>query len=160
MSLDISQIISQIVAFLIMLWVLKKFGWKPLMNLLEERKKLIQAEFESIAAQKDEVKKQENEYREKIRKIDEESRSKIQEAVAEGRKLAKEIQDNAQENAKSIISKAKAEVDDEIAHARIQLKDEIVDIAIAVAEKILDQRLDSATQKKLIVDFVEEAKIK
>lgn len=160
MNLDISQILIQIIAFLVMLWVLKKFGWKPLLSLLDERRQKIQSEFESIDAQKEDIKKLVDEYRGKLNEIDVEARHKIQEAVVQGQKIAAEIQEQAQTNAKVLISKARAEVDKQLIKVKGELKNEMVNMTIAVAEKILREKLDDSKDKKLITEFVEEAKFK
>lgn len=160
MKIDISQVLLQMVAFLLMLWILKKFGWKPLLDLLKERREKIQSEFDSIAEQKMQVSLLTDEYREKLKGIDAEARRKIQEAVLEGQKIAVNIQQETQAHANEIIEKAKEEVNREVANARTQLKNDVVEIAVSVAEKILKEKIDSSKHTKLIAEFVEEAELK
>lgn len=160
LELHISQIFIQILAFLVMLWILKRFGWQPLLNLLDERQKKIRAEFDSIAAQKEEVQKLVENYKDKLKEVEENSRHKIQEAIKEGRKIAKEIQEEAQTHAKMIFSKAQLEADKEIVKAKKQLKNDLIHIIIATVEKILQEKLDESTHNKLITEFVEETKLK
>lgn len=160
MSLDISQVIIQIIAFLIMLWVLKKFGWKPLLDVLHERQQKIQSEFDSIAEKKEDVKKIAEDYQHKLREIDAEARHKMQEAVVQGREIAEKIQEEAKINAKELLDKVKIQVDKEMAKAKNQLKDELVKMTTLLTEKILQEKMDLSKQQKLITDFVEEAKLK
>ncbi len=160
MNVDFSQIVTQIIAFLVMLWVLKKFGWKPLLSLLNERRQYIQSEFDAVAAQKQAVGKLIEEYEEKLKEIDTQARHKIQEAIMQGRKMATEIQDEAQASAKEIIVKAKNEINREMASAKAQLRDDLVNLVIITTEKILQQELDEPSHKKLIADFVQEADLK
>lgn len=160
MDLDFRQILSQIVAFLAMLWVLKKFGWKPLLNMLDERKKTIQAEFDAIDEKKIEVKSLTEDYENKMKSIDAEARMKIQEGIQEGRKIAEEIKEETQSQAKAIISKAKDEIGREMAKAEAQLKIDLVNLSVALAEKILKEKLDLTAQEKLITDFVEKTELK
>lgn len=160
MNLDISQVLIQIIAFLVMLWVLKKFGWKPLLNTLKERKEKIQSEFDSIATQRDEVKRLTEEYQEKLKDLEAESRIKIQEAIMHGQKIAAEIQEEAQSNVKAILFKGKSDVEKEVKKAKNQLKNEVVNIAIVIAEKILQEKFDKSEHEKLITEFIEEAELK
>lgn len=160
MNIDIAQVVLQMVAFLLMLWILKKFGWKPLLDLLQERRQKIQAEFDSIDEQKKQVSWLADEYHEKLKGIETEARHKIQEAVLQGRQIAMEIQQETQANAKEIIDKAKEEVNREVANARTQLKNDLVVMAVATAEKILHEKIDGSMHKKLIAEFVEEAELK
>lgn len=158
--LEVGQIITQIFAFLVMLWVLKRYGWQPLLSLLEERQQKIKSEFDQIAAEKGEVKKLEEEYREKLKGIEKEARHEIQDAVNQGRKIAMEIQQDAQSVAKALIDKAKLEAERELTIAKKKFKEEIVNTSVTIAEKILQEKLDEETHKKLIAEFVREADLK
>lgn len=53
LDLDLGQIIVQIIGFLAMLWILKRYGWKPLLDLLDARRQKIQSEFDSIEEKKE-----------------------------------------------------------------------------------------------------------
>lgn len=55
MDIEIGQIVAQIFAFLIMLAILKRFAWKPLLKLMDERRERIINEFAAIEKQKQEV---------------------------------------------------------------------------------------------------------
>ena len=160
LDLDVSQIIIQIIAFLVMFWVMKKYGWEPLLGILEARQKKIQEEFDSIAAEKEEAKKLTALYEEKLREINGDARRKIQEAIAEGHKISTGIQEEAQKSANEFLQKAKLEIAGEIAHTKNQFKNDMVDLVVKTTEKILQKTLDDPTQKKLIADFVEEAQLK
>lgn len=156
LNLDVSQIIAQIIAFLVMLWVMKRYGWQPLLDTLEVRRKKIQAEFDSIAAQKEEIKQLTLQYEEKLKGIDIEARKKIQ----EGHRMSLKIQEDAQVHAKEILQKAKSELEGEIAKAKNQFKDDMVTLVINITEKILKEKLDTSSQKKLISNFIEEVQLK
>jgi F-type H+-transporting ATPase subunit b len=160
LTLEASQIIIQIIAFLVMLWVMKRYGWKPLLGILEERRLKIQAEFDSIASQKEEVKQLALQYEERLKGIDAEMRKKIQEAIAQGQKISAEIQEDAQARAKEILQKTKSEVEGEIAKAKIELKNDMVNLVVNVTKKILQEELDASTQKKLIINFLDEVQMK
>lgn len=160
MDIDVKQVLIQIVAFLIMLWILKRFGWKPLLNLLEERKRAIQNEFDSIEDSKKDIKKLSEEYEEKLKNIDAEARLKIQESVQEGRKISQEILQETQKQAKIILNKARIEVGNEMTNAKKQFKNDLINLAASISEKMLKEKLDSETHKKLIIDFVEKTDFK
>lgn len=160
MEIQLNQVIVQIIAFLIMLWVLKKFGWKPLLEMLQERQRKIQSEFDLIEVHKKDVKKLADDYQEKLKKIDGEARQRIQEALQEGRKIALEIQLEAQGNAREFLSKARDEVDKEIVKAKNQLKNDLVNMTLAMTEKMLHEKLDDPKQRQLVTEFIEEAELK
>lgn len=159
-DLDVSKIIIQIIGFLAMLWIMKKYGWKPLLDVLEARQTKIREEFESIEAQKREASLLALQYEERLKGFEADNRRKIQEAVEEGHRISSEIQEEAQNRAKEVMKKAKSEVDSEIAKAKNKLKDDMVNLVVNVTNRIIKEDLDVAAQKKLIADFVEEAQLK
>lgn len=160
MDLEIGQIVSQIIAFLIMLWVMKRFAWKPLLGIMEERRQKIQAEFDYISDQKNELQKLIDEYHKKLDDLEAQGKVVIQKAISEGRNLAKDIQKEAHENAEVIVKKAQQEVEIQIAKAKVQLKTELVDMIIGISQKVIKEDLDNEKQKKLVSAFIDEAKFK
>lgn len=159
MHLEISQIISQIIAFLIMLWVLKRYAWKPLLTVLEERRNKIQAEFQTIEEQKKANEDLANDYREKLKDIDNQARAKIQEGIEEGRKLSLEIQQEAHDTAKAIVLKTQTDMQKEVHKARLQLRNELVNMTLAASRKIIHASLDSEAENKLVADFVDQTEV-
>lgn len=157
LNLEVSQVIIQIIAFLIMLWVMKRFGWTPLLTVLETRRKNIQTEFASIAAEKEEAKKVANQYEERLKNIHLDARKKIQEAIAEGNRISLEIQQDAQARAKEILEQARVEIAQEMSEAKVKLKNEIVNLIVITTEKVLQETLDDKAHQKLIADFVKES---
>lgn len=160
MNIEVSQIITQILGFLVMLWILKKFGWKPILNILEDRKNKIKSEFDFIEDEKTKLHDLKDNYHRKLQNIDTEARIKIQEGIKEGRKIGQEIQEDAQKKARDIISKAKDETTREIEKVKSILKKDIINIALATAEKMIRENINPETQRKLVADFVEKAELK
>jgi len=160
MDLDTKQIISQIIAFLIMLWILKRFAWKPLLQIMDERRLHIKAEFENIEHQKLDIKKLKAEYENTLKGIDAEARVRLQESVNEGRKIADEIQQSARVQSQEIIKKAQDEIKEEVSKAKIQLKDQVVDLAMQATGKIIKKSMDANQQKELVSEFIKEAEFK
>ncbi len=52
MNIEISQVITQIIGFLITVWLLKRFAWKPLLSMMDERRQKIKDEFQRIEDEK------------------------------------------------------------------------------------------------------------
>lgn len=159
MNLDVSQIVIQIIGFLLMLWVLQKYGWKPLITQLDERSARIKGEFDAISEQRGAVQTLKEQYEEKLRKSDDEGRRKIQEGIAQGRKIALEIEEQAQANGRAILEHARREARTEIANAKDQLKADMVNLVIATSEIVLQHELDPPKQEKLIKDMIEKAEL-
>lgn len=160
MQLDFAQVITQIFAFLIVFFVLRKFGWTPLLTAMDERSESIRSQFEDIELQRADVLRMKDEYTQKLAQIDAEGRVQIQEAIKEGRKISQEIQNSAKAEAALILKKTTEEVAREIKEAKNSLKNDMVKIAIKAAEKILEETIDPKKHEQLINDFVEHVEFK
>lgn len=159
MRIEVAQIFSQLVSFLIMLWVLKRFAWKPLLASMEERRNKIKSDFATIDGEKKEAEKLKNEYQEKLLGIEAESKAIIQQAIEEGRQRVQEIQDEAYQQARGIVAKAQKEIQKEIAKAKIQLKDEIIEMTLLATQKVIQNNLEPEKQKELATQFVDQMEL-
>lgn len=156
MGLEFGQVVTQIIGFLLALWLLKKFAWKPLLGMLEQRRSKIKSEFADIEDKKDKMEKLTSDYEAKLKEIESLTRGELQEAAKEGQKMAAEIKENARKEASAMISRAKEELQREVDKAKVQLKDEIVNITLKAAEKMIAEKLDQEKHQKLISGFIDE----
>lgn len=156
MSFELKQTITQIVAFLVMLWVLKRYAWKPFLSLLDERSRTIQSAFDEAAAKNLQADERLDEYTGKIRNIQEEGQVIIQKAAKEAAQLAREIQEDAQAKAHEIIQKAHEQSQRDVQKARAELKKEMVDISFGVMEKLIHTKLKKEDRDRFAVEMLEE----
>ena len=154
MNLVWQQVLTQIAGFLIVLWVLKRFAWKPILALLEERRQKIKAEFDEAARRKEGAHQLFASYEVKLKEIDALARAKIHEAVTDARKIAAEIKEEARREGRELVTRSQAEIQREIAKAKVQLKEDMVTISLTATEKIIAQRLDEPGHRRLIDDFL------
>ena len=143
-------ILWTITTFILLLVVLKKVAWKPLIGALESREKSIRDALE----QAEEAKKEAGRLLAENKLAMAHSNEEAARVLREGRDLAEqmknEILSKAQENAKALLEQAKGEIQREKETALHQLRDEVAEIAITVAEKIIDETLDTPKQKKIV----------
>ena len=154
MNLVWQQVLTQIVGFLIVLWVLKRFAWKPILTLLEERRQKIKSEFEAAAQKKEEANQLLSSYEAKLKEIDAAARTKITEAVAEAQKIAAEIKEEARKEGRELVVRSQAEIAREIAKAKVQLKEDMVAISLTATEKIISQKLDEQGHRRLVDEYL------
>lgn len=155
MNLEIAQLITHAIGFLITVWLLKKFAWGPLLSLMDERRQKIVDEFQKIDDEKaaaDELKLQ---YEDKLKNIEAERRQKIAEAVNEANRVASDIKISAQEEARNMINRTNEQLGRDVAAAKVQLKEDMVAITLSAAEKILHEKLDIRKERELIGKFID-----
>jgi F-type H+-transporting ATPase subunit b len=150
------ELFTQILGFIIAVWILKKFAWKPLMGMLEQRREKIKSDLDAAEQTKVDAAELLADYQAKLKDIDAEARAKIQEAVADGNKVAADIREQARAEAKDIIAKAREELARDVAKAKIELRDDMVNMALAATEKIISEKLDDDKHRSLINNFLDE----
>ena len=155
MDFNLQLFISHTFGFLITLWILKKYAWGTVLDLLEERREKIKSEFQNIEDGHAEVAKLTAEYEAKLASIDDERRAKITEAVTQAKTIADEIKTTANKEAKVIADKAKSEIERDVAKAKVQLKDDMVTITVKAASKIINEKLDDNKHRELIANFID-----
>ena len=155
-----AQVITTIITFLLVMWVLTKFGFKPAVEVAEARQKEISQSFENIDKKVADAERRLNEYEEKLKHIDEEARERQNKAIDEGRKMAEEIVSKARKDAEDITTKAKEAMDMEIEKARVQLRQDTVEMTLAATGKLLSAELDDDKHRQLVESFVKELESK
>jgi F-type H+-transporting ATPase subunit b len=156
MNIEIQQIITQIIGFLILLWILRRYAWGKLNGLLEERRSKIAAEFQSIERAREEIAAEHRSYEARLAEIENLSRQKVADAVLEGQRLAREITEAAREESRKLVEKAKENIQAETAAAKRQLRNEVVRLSVSVAAKILREQIDEQKNRKLVMEMIEE----
>jgi F-type H+-transporting ATPase subunit b len=159
MKVEIDQIITQIISFLIILWILSRYAWKPLVKLLDERKQRIHSEQVAIDTQRKELDDLTKEYQQKLKQLDAEAQSKVAALIEEAKLQAEAIQAQAKQQARAILLQTQADLHKEILAAQVKMKNELVAISIACAEKLLEKNLDGDEQKKYAAACIEQMRM-
>jgi len=152
--LDIKDIAAQIVCFFLVFFLLRKFAWKQILGILDQRKERIASEFTKIEELKKQAQEAKAEYAAKIEQIEQAARQKINEAVAEAERVAEQIKISARQDSQKMVDKAKDEISREMIKAREELKAGVVNLALSAAQKIVSERLNSQDEEKIVADFL------
>ena len=156
MNLSLQEIITQALGFLLLVWVMKRLFWKPLLASLEARRSRIEEAFRRIEDSKKEIEALRRDYETHLAKIEEEAHAKIQTAVDEGRRISREIQAKSREEAKEALLHSKENLALEIEKARIELRREIADLTLLTTEKLLREKMTGEKQQEKILEMIEE----
>lgn len=153
-------VIWQIIGFSILLFVLAKFAWKPILAALDEREKSIESALKAAELARLEMSnlKAENE------KILQQARIERDEMLVRANDSAKEIIEEAKTSAQKegarMIEIAKAAIETEKQAAIEELKVQVGALSLEIAEKILRRKFsDVETQKNLVEDMIKDIKL-
>ena len=80
-NIHLPEVVVQLVAFLIVFGVLKKFAWKPLLSIIRSRRERFESEWGGIEKTKQDIAALQKDYQSHLQKIEEEARAKLQEAI-------------------------------------------------------------------------------
>ncbi len=149
MSLDLT-FIGQIIVFLALVFLLRKYLYGPLNDLLEARAKRIAEGLAAADAGRDAKARAEAEIKAQLA----EARQKAQEIVSAAERRAAEINEEAvnkaRTDAQQIVDAAREEVGAEVEKARQALRREVADLAVLAAERVLEDELDAKRHASLI----------
>lgn len=154
--LSASELAAQLISFVLLLLCLRFLLWRPLLQLLDDRKNHISQEFKKIEDTQRTLANLKSDYEVKLSSIEDAARIKIQEAIEAGRRQAQEITLQAQASAREIIDNAQIEIKHELLKAKEELKDKVIDLTIAATEHIVEEKLTAEGDKKLIAEFLDK----
>jgi F-type H+-transporting ATPase subunit b len=153
--LNLNEIVVQIISFLILLFILRIFAWKRILNILDQRKERIASEFSVIENTKAEAARLKSEYEAHLNGLEQESKKRINQAVEEGRRITDEMRKLAYAQSQDIISDARKNIAYEIQKAQEEVKDKIIDLAISAAETVIREKLDGEGDRKIVEEFID-----
>ena len=136
--------------------VLKKFLFKPVMQIIADRQQEIDDMYDAAGKAKQSAAALEAEYQQKLSVAADTSERMVKEAVARGQSREEEILRRANAEAAAILDKAAADIAQEKKKAINDAKDEISEMAMAIAGKVVGRELNAADQANLVEHFIEE----
>lgn len=147
-----------VISFLILLFILRKFAWKPILGAVNSREESIKQALAAAEAAKREM---ENLHADNER-ILQEARLERENLLKEARELKNKIINDAREEAKlttdKMIAQAQEAIESNKKSAIADLKNQVAELSIEIAEKVVKNELsDKAKQEKLVVDMLDKA---
>jgi F-type H+-transporting ATPase subunit b len=144
------------ITFILVMLILKKIAWGPIITALQDREKGIQSSIDRAHQAKDESEAILRKNRELLSKADAESDRILREGKDYAEKLRADITEKAQSEAKKMIASAKDEIEQEKRRALDVLRNEVADLAVKGAEKIIKTALDADMQKKIVNSMIQD----
>jgi F-type H+-transporting ATPase subunit b len=158
LGLNVQSFIFQLITFVIVLWILRKYVYGRLVDTLEARREAV---LESLA-KADESAKQLEQAEQKVAELIKEARSEAENIVAvahkEATKMVEDAEEKAGKRAEHIVESAETRLAHEVTEAREMLRKETAQLVAAATEKIIRQKLDPKTDGKLIEAALKESK--
>jgi F-type H+-transporting ATPase subunit b len=155
-SVDPGLFVWTIVVFLVVLVVLRKWAWGPILGALGAREAGIRGSIDDARSLREEAEKALEENRKQLA----DARRQSQEIVAEGRaaaeRISREIEAKAREEGDRLLERARVEIGRERDAALREIRAEAVELALAAASRLLQERLTDDRDRALIERYLEE----
>ena len=148
-------ILVNIISFLVLFWLLKRFLFGPITTMLDSRSEEIEGSYKAAGDEKARMEQLRVEYEAKLGDIAAEAREKIAAAINEGQATKQQILAEARAKAEEILKHGEDELSRERDKTIIQLRAEVVDLAIEAAGKAVGRTLDDEGHRRLVREFIE-----
>jgi F-type H+-transporting ATPase subunit b len=153
LGINLGYVLVQIVSFLVMLVILRAWVYKPVLNMLENRRKTIAQGLEDARIAEEARANAEKEAQEILTKAQQQAAERVREATERADEAARAIKTEAELEASEIRQAAHAEAEHSKTQALGELRGQVATLAIAAAQRIIDEALDEKRQHTLIEEF-------
>ena len=148
-----------VLTFGIVLFILKKFAWKPILNSLRSREQTIEEALQSADKVKLEMVKLKSDNEKILTEARQERDQLMREARVIKERIIADAQEQAQVEAKKIIESARQAIENEKKGAVNEIKSQIANLSVLIAEKIIKEKLNDSKQTDLIENLLKDIKL-
>ncbi|WP_456442701.1 F0F1 ATP synthase subunit B [Psychroserpens sp.] len=150
--------IFQTALFLLLLFLLKKYAWKPILNAVNEREEGIRNALDSAEKAKDEMENLQADNQKLLKEARAEREAMLKEAREIKNKMIEDAKDLAKEEAGKLVAQAQASIQNEKKAAIAELKTQVANLSIEIAEKVVREELSNKDKQiKLVESMLGEA---
>ncbi len=152
-NLDKSLII-QAINFAILLFLLTRVLYRPLVGKLEERTRAIQKSLDEAQAARTQAERERQEHAAKLQAAYGEAQAIRAHALKEAQEEQRRLVEGARAEATRLVASARSELDQEVRRARESLRQETADMAIAIAERLIRKSLRDEDHRRIVEDAI------
>ena len=155
-QIDPGLFIWTIVTFLVLLALLAKFAWTPLLAALETRQNAIRKSLDDAQQAKEELERLHVESAQIIQRARNDAEAIIAQSRSDGDRLREELKQKARAEADHIVKNAERQIQLETSRALEQIRHEAIDLSVMIASKIIQRNLSKEDNEKLIDDALKQ----
>lgn len=155
-QVDPGLFIWTIVTFLVLLTLLAKFAWRPLLEALETRQSAIRKSLDDAQQAKEELERLHVESGKIIQRARNDAETIIAQSRSDGDRLREELKQKARAEADHIVKNAERQIQLETSRALEQIRHEAIDLSVMIASKIIQRNLSKADNEKLIDEALKQ----
>ena len=144
------------ITFLVLLLVLSKFAWGPIVKMLDERERTISEAIEAARRERAEAEKLLASQKESLAKATREAADIAKRNQQEVEALRQELTARARQEADELVASARKQIIEEKSKAAAELRNMVADLAIDAASRLIKASLDEKAQRQLVEDYLRQ----
>src|SRR5215471_18504505 len=153
---NVGNAIWTLAIFIIVVILLGKFAWGPVLALLQQREEFIHRSLSDAKRDRDEAEARLKEYAAKLQSAQREAIGIVEEARRDAERLREELRERARTEADALIKNAERQVQLETARAVQQIRKEAADLSVTIASKLLQRNISKEDNERLIADALKQ----
>ena len=153
---DPGLFIWTILTFLVLVTLLARFAWRPLLQALDSRQELIRKSLDDAQQARQELERLQNESAQIIRQARVDAEAVVAQSRSDAARLRDEMRQKAKAEADGIVRNAERQIQLETQRALQQIRHEAVDLSVMIASKILRRNLTKEDNEKLIEEALKQ----
>jgi F-type H+-transporting ATPase subunit b len=153
---DTGLIIWTIISFAVLVLLLGKVAWKPLVQALEEREKGIRRAIEDAVSAKQSADLMKSQYEQELAKAQDKAAAMVAQAQSEAQKLREQMLKDAETEARRLTEQTKRQLEEEKAKLSRDLRQEVAGLAVKLAEKLLRHSVNAKENDALVQGFMKD----
>lgn len=148
--IDYKILIAQMVNFAIVLFVLYKFAYKPLLKVMTDRTEKIEKGIKNAEEANKKLQETEKKEKEVLGNARKEAQAIIESAEKTAAKNKEELLNEAKKKSEEIVANTQKQLEEEKKKMMSEIKSEIADLVVAATGKVIDEKMDSGKDKEII----------
>ncbi|RPF54109.1 F0F1 ATP synthase subunit B [Aquisalibacillus elongatus] len=155
-SINVGDMLAQLIIFIVLLVLLKKFAWGPLMKVMKEREDHIANEIDTAENNRKEAERLMSEANAELKESRQNAHQIIEDAKQTAKTQESSILDQARQEAERIKESAREDIAQERDKAVQQLQEQVATLSVQIASKVIEKELSADEQDELIQEYLKE----
>ena len=156
MKINWFTLIAQIINFLVLMWLLKRYLYKPILNAIDERENKIVAQLKDAEAKKAEAEKERNEFKKKNETFDRQKGELMQKAIEESNAEGLKIKEEARNEANALKAKLEKNIQDSQENRNREIAQKIQQEVVTITKKKLTDLYSASLEEQSVLTFVKK----
>ena len=158
LHIEPGSVIWTIITFLLIVWLIGKFGWKPILSGLKSREEGIRRDLDTAKAEREKATALLAEYQSTMTGAKKEAADIVQKAQESASSIVDEARAKSRQEAARERERAQAEIDRATESAKLELRQYVTELTARATTKLLGKTIDPKDHERLILDALKEDK--